>query len=180
MKYHWAIFIFLLGCLLPYTAGAVIVGTSYIFITGVINPSSCTINTSKSTSTVAMGTYANNTMTAVGHVFSDKKKPITISLTGCNPGIIGTVVKLSGAADKDNPTLLALSNPDADDTAKGVAIQLTDQAGNIIPVNGKSTLQKLVAGDNNVLTFYLAYQVTKIPVTAGNANSVLYLDMAYQ
>lgn len=181
MRPSWKVIVLILSCVLPVAGicNQVVVSQIGIMITGEILPSSCTINTSKSTSTVAMGYYPSNTMTAIGKVFSEKKKPISIFLTGCNPGIIGTVVTLSGAQDGDDPTLLALSNPQADDTAKGVAIQLSDDAGNIIPVNKASVLQKLVAGDNTV-KFYLAYEVTKVPVTAGNANSVLYLDMVYQ
>lgn len=181
MKPAWKTIVLILSCVLPVAGNCnqVVVNSTAIVISGQILPSSCTVNTSKSTSTVAMGNYPNNVMTAVGKVFSQQKKPINISLTGCNPGITGTVVTLSGATDKDDPTLLALSNPEADDTAKGLAIQLSDEAGKIISVNEASELQKLVTGDNTV-KFYLAYEVTKVPVTAGNANSVLYLDMVYQ
>lgn len=180
MKYQWKKWIYIITCALPFSAHAAYVGQSYLLISGTILASSCTVATDKSNLDVEIGTFANNTMTTVGQVLKNGSSgTFNVSLSGCNQGIIGTVVTLSGAADKDNPTLLSLSNPDADDTAKGLAIQLRDKADNIISINGKSALQPLLPGDNT-LTFKLAYQVTKVPVYAGNANSVLYLDMVYQ
>lgn len=182
MKYKWNIGFIILSSLFPYAGYANVVynGSTPINIRGTILPSSCTVAKKSQAQNINLGSYANNTLTTVGKVLTTRT--LSISLTGCNEGIIGTVVTLSGEPDLDDPTLLALSNPDADadDTVKGLAIQIRDNADNLIPINGQSLQQKLVSGDSNVLTFKLAYKVTKLPVTVGNANSVLFLDLAYQ
>lgn len=177
MKYKWHMGIFILICILPCAVFATTLGSWTITISGAIMASSCTVADKSKTQSIDLGSYPNNSLKTVGQILTSKD--LKISLTGCNDGIIGTVVTLSGAPDINDPTLLALSNPDADETAKGLAIQLKDKADNIIPVNGKSAQQKLVAGDNEI-TFKLAYKVTALPVTVGNANSVMYLDLAYQ
>lgn len=178
MKFKPNKWILIFSCIFTLTANAAIVGQTTINITGSILPSSCTISTGKSNLDVYMGTFANNTLTAVGQVLTPKKS-FDVSLTGCNDGIIGTVMTFSGTADNDEPTLLALSSPDADGTAKGLAIRLSDNADNVIDINKAMALQPLVPGDNTI-TFNLAYQVTKVPVAAGDANAVLYLDLTYQ
>ncbi|NLS52105.1 fimbrial protein [Hafnia alvei] len=180
MKNKWNIGFFILSSLLPYAGYANIVynGSTPINIRGTILPSSCTIAKKSQAQSINLGSYANNTLTAVGKILTTRT--LSISLTGCNDGIIGTVVTLTGDQDQDDNTLLALSNPEAEGTVKGLAIQIRDNADNTIPINSQSLQQKLVAGDSNVLTFKLAYKVTKLPVTVGDANSVLYLDLAYQ
>lgn len=178
MQNKWNKWIFTLACLLPFMANAITVGSNYLMIFVPILPSSCTIATGKSNLDVNLGTVTNNTLTTVGQIITPGKS-FDISLTGCNSGIIGTVMTFSGATDNDQPSLLALSNPDAADTAKGLAIRLSDKANNVIDINKKMALYPLLPGDNTI-TFNLAYQVTKVPVTAGNANSVLYLDLTYQ
>jgi len=178
VKFQWQKWTFIAGCLFPFTAVAGPVGSAVIAVEGNILPSSCTIATGKDTLDVNLGPYANNTLTTVGKVLRPGKS-FDVSLTGCNAGIIGTVMTFSGAPDSDEPTLLALSNPDAEDSAKGLAIRLSDSADNLIEINKKMAMQPLVPGDNTI-TFNLAYKITKVPVTAGNANAVLYLDLAYQ
>lgn len=180
MKYRWINGIVLLSCTLSFAANAVLVGSTTIYINGTILPSSCIIATGGNTINVNLGSYANNTMKTVGQILNNGNSgTFDISLTGCNDGIIGTVVTLSGTEDKDVPGLLALSNPEAEMTAKGLAIQVKDNKDKLIPVNGKTALYPLLPGDNT-LTFKLAYQVTRAPVYAGDANAVLYLDLAYQ
>lgn len=179
MKFKGNEWIFIFSCIFPLTASAANVGLTTINITGSILPSSCTIATGKNNLNVYMGSFGNNTLTAVGQVVAASKQSFDVSLTGCNDGIIGTVMTFSGSADTDEPALLALSSPDADGTAKGLAIRLSDNADNVIDINKAMALQPLVPGDNTI-TFNLAYQVTKVPVTAGDANAVLYLDLAYQ
>lgn len=177
MRKLWNLGILALCSVLPVAANAAEVGSTMILVTGTILPSSCNIAAGENKKSINLGTYANNALTTVGKVLTSKD--LTVSLTGCNTGIVGTVVTFSGDADKDVPALLALSNPDATDTVQGLAVQISDSGGNIIPVNGQSSLQTLSPG-NNTLKFKLAYKVTKIPVTPGNANAVLYMDMAYQ
>lgn len=178
MNKKWNKWILALCCLLPSVTNAADVGdTKYIAITGTIIPSSCKIETNKDKINVPLGTFGNNSLTTVGKVFGGNT--FEVSLVDCNAGIIGTVMTLSGTADPDTTGLLGLSNPDSDDTAKGVAVLIKDDADNIIPINSQTALLALQPNANK-FKFKLAYQVTKVPVTAGKADAVLYLDMAYQ
>lgn len=178
MNKKWNKYFLALCCLLPYMANAANVGsTKYIPLTVTVLPSSCKIETNKDKISVQLGTYGNNTLTTVGKVFGGNT--FEVSLVDCNDGIIGTIMKLSGTADPDSPGLLRLSNPSSNDTAKGVAILIKDGSDNIIPINSQTALLALQPGGNK-FTFKLAYQVTKVPVDAGKADAVLYLDMAYQ
>lgn len=179
MNKKWNKWIFTLCCLVPCMANAEtnVGSTKYIPLTVTVLPSSCKIETNKDKINVPLGAFGNNTLTTVGKVFGGNT--FEVSLVDCNVGIIGTIMTLSGTADPDTPELLRLSNPDSDDTAKGVAVLIKDDADNIIPINSQTALLALQPGPNK-FTFKLAYQVTKVPVDAGKADAVLYLDMAYQ
>ena len=87
----------------------------------------------------------------------------------------------SGTQDNDNSKLLALSDTAGKGgMASGVGVEILDANKKSVPINTASDSQTLQEGDNNTLTFFLRYQATKIPVTAGNASSVMYFDVTYQ
>lgn len=180
MRYQWIKLFFILACASSYTVNAdTTVGSSTITITGVITPSSCSITTGQNKLSVDFGSVPNNTATAVGKIL--KTKDFVISLDGCNQGIIGTQILASGTSDLTNPDYLRLSSPTSSSTAQGIAIKLSDAAGKTITIGAfLSDLQPLHPGDGNKITLNLSYIVTSLPVTAGAANAVLYLDMYYQ
>lgn len=179
MKYPWKKLMLILVFILPCTSNALVpVGSTVINITGTVTPSSCTIASGKSTLNVNLGSFGTNTLTTVGKKTATTK--FTVSLTGCTQGITGGAVYASGTSDPDNPLLLRLSNPTSDDTAKGVGIELTDSQGTVITVNSALNNMQLLHSGSNEFNLYLGYVVTKLPVIAGKANAVLYLDMYYQ
>lgn len=177
MNKHWKGWFFVLSCILSTGSNAVDLSSTPMLLTINALPSSCKVETNKDSINVSLGTFGNNALTTVGKVFGEST--FVLSLVDCNKGIIGTVVTLSGTADPNTPGLLRLSNPDSIDTAKGVAVLIKDGADNIIPINSKTGLLPLQEGSNK-FTFKLSYQVTQVPVDAGKADAVLYLDMAYQ
>ena len=63
--------------------------------------------------------------------------------------------------------------------ASGVAIELLDNNMNTIAINSTDNAYPITQG-NNDLTFRLRYKATAVPVTPGNASSVLYFDVSYQ
>lgn len=180
MRYQWRKLFFILACACSYTVNAdTTVGSSNITITGSITPSSCSIATGNNNLSVDFESVPNNTATTVGKIL--KTKEFVISLDGCNQGIIGTQLFASGTSETTNLDYLRLSNPTSSTTAQGIAVKLTDTAGKTIAIGaGLSDLQPLHPGDGNKITLNLSYIVTKLPVTAGDANAVLYLDMYYQ
>ncbi|MHA0863595.1 fimbrial protein [Enterobacter wuhouensis] len=86
----------------------------------------------------------------------------------------------SGTADADNADLLALSDTSgAGGMASGVGIEILDPNKKPVALNSLSDEIPLTAGDN-ALTFYLRYKATQIPVSPGNASSIMYFDLVYQ
>ena len=133
-------------------------------ITGSIYASSCDVDSNSQTKNIRIGDFAANSFSSVGDV----------------QGNAGGAITFSGDADSDNTTLLALSDTSGGgNMASGVGVEVLDKDGGQIPLNSQSKPFALSEGDNT-LTFYLRYMATKIPVTAGNASSVMYFDLSYQ
>lgn len=180
MKYLWTTLLFVFICMSPNISNALtLVGSQSINMVVTIVAGSCSISSGSKSLNVDFKNVPNNTATAVGKVI--KTVPFKISFSGCNEGIWGTQIAASGTSDPSNLDYLSLSNPKSASTAQGIAIKLSDLAGKTIGIGSyPSDLQRLYPGDNNVLELQLSYIVTKLPVVAGNANAVLYLDMYYQ
>ncbi|HFZ8995711.1 TPA: fimbrial protein [Citrobacter freundii] len=146
-------------------------------ITGSIYASSCDVDSSSQNQPVTIGDFSASGFSKVGDV--QGKKEFSIKLDNCTSGIAGTTITFSGTNDTDNTQLLALNNAGSSGMATGVGIEILDQDSVQLPINTESKQYALAAGDNS-LTFYLSYMATKIPVTAGDASSVMYFDLSYQ
>ena len=147
-------------------------------ITGSIYASSCDVDSNSQTKNIRIGDFAANSFSSVGDVQGNAL--LSITLNNCTAEIAGGAITFSGDADTDNTTLLALSDTSGGgNMASGVGVEVLDKDGGQIPLNSQSKPFALSEGDNT-LTFYLRYMATKIPVTAGNASSVMYFDLSYQ
>ena len=150
-----------------------------IDMSGTVIASTCDVETADTLQTVYIGNFASTLFSSVGDV--SPSADLLIRLNNCSSGISGATVKFSGTADNDNSKLLALSDTaGAGGMAAGVGVEILDANKNSVAINTDSASQPLQEGDNNTLTFFLRYQATKIPVTAGNASSVMYFDLSYQ
>ncbi|EKS6649598.1 TPA: fimbrial protein [Enterobacter hormaechei] len=154
------------------------IGTWTMNISGTVLPSTCDIDTTSQNPDVYIGEFASNAFANVGA--TSATAPLDIKLTGCSENIIGAKVTFTGTADSDNNQLLALSDTGgAGGMASGVGIEILTKDNVTIPINTQSNQLPLNAGDNT-LNFLLRYKATKIPVTAGNASSIMYFDVDYQ
>ena len=150
-----------------------------IDMSGTVVAATCDVETADTLQTIFIGNFSSNAFHAVGDVSSTAD--LLIRLNNCSSGIAGASVMFSGTQDNDNRKLLALSDTAGKGgMASGVGVEILDANKKSVPINTASKSQALQEGDNNVLTFFLRYQATKIPVTAGNASSVMYFDVTYQ
>lgn len=169
-----------LACLLlfhPALTLAKDAGDMPIHFSGVLMLESCDVDSRSATQNVSMGDFSTATFTAINSV--SKATPFTISLTGCTDNITGAKVLFTGEQDTENTALLALTNDGSSSVASGVGIEILDGSGNALPLDQESSLFSLVKGDN-ILNFKLRYKATSVPVTAGDASSVMYFNMIYQ
>lgn len=168
----------IIGCVMVFTAHAASNGVA-IDMSGTVVAATCDVNTADTNQTVFIGSFGSNTFHSVGDVSASAD--LQIRLTDCSSGIAGATVTFSGIPDSNNSKLLALSDTSgAGAMASGVGVEILDRNRKSLAINTASDSQPLVEGDNNTLTFYLRYQATKMPVTAGNASSVMYFDLSYQ
>lgn len=150
-----------------------------IDMSGTVIASTCDVETADTLQTIFIGNFASTLFTTVGDV--SPTADLLIRLNNCSSGISGATVKFSGTPDNDNNKLLALSDTSGSGgMATGVGVEILDANKNSVAINADSESQPLKEGDNNTLTFFLRYKATKIPVTAGNASSVMYFDLSYQ
>ncbi|HFZ8995710.1 TPA: fimbrial protein [Citrobacter freundii] len=149
-----------------------------IDMTGTVISSSCNINTDDKNQVVHIGDFSSNLFKSVGDT-SDTEE-FVIRLSDCNADTSGAKVSFSGTPDDDNNQLVALSDTSSSGgMASGIGIEVLDEYRKTIPINTTSD-EYILSETNGVLIFYLRYKATKIPVTPGNASSIMYFDIAYQ
>ena len=122
-------------------------------MTGTIVAESCDIDTASQNQTIHIGDFSAGIFKNVGD--TSEWKQFDIKLNNCTSAISQSTVAFSGTSDG------------SDSSMNAIAINSTD--------NGYPITQ-----GNNDLTFRLRYKATAVPVTPGNASSVLYFDVSYQ
>lgn len=150
-------------------------------LTGTIVAQACSVDISSLDQSIDLGQFSVNDFPTVGT--TSKFKPFNINLKGCSRGIVGTKVWFSGAADNDNPALLALSDTslgEASMMATGVGVELLNDEQDPLPINNSSSAVYPLKAGRNTLTFYIRYRSTRPQVTSGNATAVMYFDLEYQ
>ncbi len=147
-------------------------------MTGTIVAESCDIDTASQNQTIHIGDFSAGIFKNVGD--TSEWKQFDIKLNNCTSAISQSTVAFSGTSDGSDPSLLALSDTSGGGgMTSGVAIELLDSSMNAIAINSTDNGYPITQG-NNDLTFRLRYKATAVPVTPGNASSVLYFDVSYQ
>lgn len=147
-----------------------------INLTGKIYDATCTLSADSTNKSVPMATVSAKSFSQPGNTTSPVK--FTLNLENCATDMNGVEVTMAGAADANNPKLLALDP--ASDTATGIAIALQDEDHTLIPVNGTSKLYSLnPQGGNATLVFYAEYMATGGEVSAGEADASATFSMIY-
>lgn len=149
---------------------------SRLTISGAVKASVCTLTYNPKT---MIGTFTPRDFPTIGSVSAFKA--MSFNLTNCYSKLSSVIVKFSGIADSDDPTLLALTtNSDGKQSATGIGVELMDNAGKTIPFNKDTSKTFYLDEGFTTLSFLLRYKSTKHPVTSGEASSVLYFDLTYQ
>ncbi|CAI1567657.1 fimbrial protein BcfF [Serratia quinivorans] len=131
---------------------------------------SCNVN--NNSVDVDLGTIVAQQYETAG-IASDPKD-VAIDLTGCSNTSTVTA-SFSGVADSTDPDLLAINSGSG--AASNLAIQILDSTSN--PVALGDTIDFPVTDSAATVEFKLRYKSTGT-VTAGNADSTLNVDFAYQ
>lgn len=105
-------------------------------------------------------------------------KNFQINLEECNIATLkNTNVTFRGTSDATDTDLVAVGGEAG--AAKGVGIEISDQAGAIISMNKASSDYTLTTGQN-ILYFKARYKATAIPVVSGHANAQADFQLAYK
>ncbi|WP_320727296.1 fimbrial protein [Enterobacter sp. 118C5] len=164
--------------LLTMAAGQLPAGAtdSVLKVTGKVVASGCEVEFNKK---VTIGTFSGKDFPVVGS--TSAFKAMNIDLTDCYSKLASVSVSFSGVPDKDNPTLLGLTDSGTGGTvASGVGVELLDNGGKTIPFDKPKPQVFALDEGSNTLSFLLRYKSTKVPVTPGDAAAVLYFDLTYQ
>ncbi|HCF8068370.1 TPA: fimbrial protein [Klebsiella michiganensis] len=177
-RIFYTLFLFTISMNVTWAENSSVSGQLEIDMSGKIVAGSCDIDTDSQNQTIHIGDFSAGIFQSVGD--TSQWKRFDIKLNNCTSAISQSTVAFKGIADATSPTLLALSDTSGGgNMASGVAIELLDSSMNTIAINSTDNAYPITQG-NNDLTFRLRYKATAVPVTPGNASSVLYFDVSYQ
>jgi type 1 fimbria pilin len=141
---------------------------------GVVTVSSCGVLDSQSEKYIDLGKHGTKDLSAVGA--RSNAVAIPFDLSNCPPN--GSVnITFSGNKDSVNNELLAIENNA--NSAKNIAIEISDKNKKRIPLGMKS--DNMLADQNGNLStlFYANYIVTQSSSTAGLANANAQFTVQY-
>ncbi|CAI0701287.1 fimbrial protein [Serratia ficaria] len=153
---------------------AVFAADGALNITGSITEESCTVDADSQNKQIVLGKIAKDAFTASKTAGA---KAFNLVLKNCPNTVSGAIVRFDGTQIQGQSGLLALT-ADAD-KAKGIGVQLLDDASNVINIGNDSRQYSLAENQDNVLGFvarYYAYDT----VSAGSANATANFTIVYQ
>ena len=156
-----------------------LLGSTNIEITGEIFARTCDIAEGESNKVVDLKEHDRRLFDHVGAV-SDSQ-PFTITLENCvlNPKTSNDVyMTFSGQPANGSPELLALTNAGNSGVAGGVAVEILNASKQRIALNSEQAYP--ITDGTNDFVFNLRYYAISSPVSAGDANATLYIDLRYE
>lgn len=167
----------LLTALLTFGSSALADDPYNLQITGTILSKTCELSSASKNQTVQMGNVFSDRITRT-HA-SPRYEPFTIELEKCGSLASHISVTFSGAANAQNPALLAI--PAGADNAQGVAVELYDRDKNPLALNTPGDATPLTANQPTVtLAFYARYVTDGTTVRAGAANATAIFVLNYE
>lgn len=146
-----------------------------ISITGNLIGNTCEVSTDAKEQDVYLGNISMKQFSNSGAV-SNITTPFTLKLESCGPTFAGVKIRFSGTPDTENPQLIKV----ADGGATGVAVQILDKDGALVPLNTQTTAYGS-AGDESVqMTFYARLAATGAAVSAGDVSAIATWTTEYQ
>lgn len=164
--------LFFLGILAVHLPGSATDVT--MTLKGQLTIAACNVVSSDTTKTVKLDTIIAQQFPTAG--LTGPTRSFTIGLENCRD-VSQITAALSGTADSSDSTLLALNRSGS--PAGNLAIQILDDRDNPVALGHEITVPTSMSSSEAQLTFKLRYKSTGA-VSAGAANSVLYVDFSYQ
>lgn len=146
-----------------------------VSVTGNVIGNTCIVSEDSKEQNVPLGTLGVKQFSEAGAV-SNIKTPFTIRLEACGPTFAGVKIRFSGTPDNDNPQLVKI----ADGGATGVAVQILDKDGGLIPLDTQTTARGTPGDDSVEMTFYARLAATGAPVNAGDVSAFATWTTEYQ
>lgn len=144
---------------------------------GEVFSDTCTVNDGDRLLTLPMGEISTNQFKKTGD-YADAV-PFEIRFSYCNKNVSRNMaVVFHGVSDEINVDLLAIE--DRDNAAKGVAIALFDQDGQMIPLNSGQVPVRPDASGPYTLHLVAKYRATQDHVVGGYANAQAWFTLIYQ
>ncbi|MFF6013386.1 fimbrial protein [Rahnella sp. R3(2024)] len=149
-----------------------------VSINGALRDQNCNVNSEDLTKNVVFSDLNTSAFKAPGNVSNKEEIDIGLDCLGTSSNIS---YQFTGEANELDPTLLKIKGQPnlSEPLAQGLAIEILDDKGNRIPLNTKLALGSPVTTEKYNLKFFLQYRAVAVPVLAGDASSVLFLDMYY-
>lgn len=162
------------GCLLLLASSlSVTADEGNLIMKGTIVKKGCTVESESKSQTVVLGKIATKSFHNTSGVRTNPK-PFVISLVNCSSPSVSLI--FSGS-EYLNSGLLLLSDNDG---AQGVAVELSDDKKDFIPLNKKITPEFPDADKNLKFIFHASYMSTSGNITAGSANAESVFSLIYE
>ncbi|QIR28747.1 MULTISPECIES: fimbrial protein [Kluyvera] len=146
-----------------------------ISVTGNLIGNTCEVSTDSKEQDVYLGNISAKQFSGSGAV-SNITTPFTLKLESCGPTFAGVKIRFSGTPDTENPQLIKI----ADGGATGVAVQILDKEGAIIPLNTLTSTYGAAGNDSVQMTFYARLAANGATVNAGNVSAIATWTTEYQ
>lgn len=144
---------------------------------GEVYSDTCTVNDGDMLLAIPMGEISTHRFEKAGD-YADAI-PFDIRFKYCGKNVSRNMaVVFHGVSDVRNADLLAIE--ERDNAAKGVAIALFDEEGNLIPLNTGQVSIKPDSSGPYTLHLVAKYRATQSTVTGGYANAQAWFTLVYQ
>ncbi|MNB67863.1 putative fimbrial-like protein YcbV precursor [compost metagenome] len=166
LKIRWVAIIFLNAALtLPALAHDVTVN-----LTGKVTRATCTVSSDSIDKSVLLGYIPLKAFAR--YPMSSAPVEFTINLENCGAVSSGVQVTFSGTPDDFVPDYFKLSNDGSENSARGIAVEIMDDAKKIIPVGGESNPYLITGGaEHKSLVFYAKMVTNGDALETGTVNS---------
>ncbi|MBV7403497.1 fimbrial protein [Enterobacter sp. ENT03] len=169
---------------IPYSHAETLSGSIGVRFFGTILAQSCDVKESDREQTISLGDHDRKLFTHAGAV--SPAQSLNITLINCQAERSTDTINLSftGNADPDDSQLLKLTGNDDQGNplsgiASGIAVELLDEHDNRIALNSDIHVP-MQTGDTPLPTVKLRYRATRVPVTPGEANAILWVRLRYE
>lgn len=162
--------VLLFACTRPVHAYDVLVS-----VKGNLIANTCVVSADSLLKEVPLGDIGTRQLSKTGAV-SNIKAPFTLTLEACGSTFSGVKIRFSGTPDEVDSRLIKV----AAGGATGVAVQILDNEGKLVPLNTQTAAYGVAGSDSVQMTFYARLIATGPDVTAGNVSALATWTTEYQ